>query len=279
MIMFWQAPAYLPYVQPDITSDAIVAAEAALGVTLPKAYLDLLREQNGGYTRLTLPNSCQSQLWGIGPHYPDIVTGRGWVDIDESEQPRDGHLLVPFDGDGHWYLCLDYRDTGPNGEPRVAHIDVECECEEFVATDFSAFLGLLSCEYSSPTWGIVGASMDEVAAALGRVLNVEFGETVEFSEPSDYDFGYPIRRCNLTPEKVSDWVWISPNRVPRGFVRQDDPRYLELVGRLPGYTQRMPMNPDVETILECTEALKEYVDAACKRARLPTIPIHGLRAD
>jgi hypothetical protein len=28
-------------------------------------------------------------------------------------------LLIPFNGDGHWDLCLDYRCIGPDADPAV----------------------------------------------------------------------------------------------------------------------------------------------------------------
>ena len=34
--------------------------------------------------------------------------------------------LVPFCGDGHYHYCFDYRKHGPEGEPAVTYIDVEC---------------------------------------------------------------------------------------------------------------------------------------------------------
>ena len=42
--------------------------------------------------------------------------------------------LVPFSGDGHWYLCLDYRASE---QPAVAYIDVECDEQSIIAQDFA----------------------------------------------------------------------------------------------------------------------------------------------
>lgn len=43
-------------------------------------------------------------------------------------------------------LCLDYRDCGPTGEPRVVHIDQELDYKvTLVAPDFESFIrGLVS---------------------------------------------------------------------------------------------------------------------------------------
>jgi hypothetical protein len=93
----WQVPAYLPYLQPPLTDAAVAAAEAEIGYRLPDAYLDLLRRQNGGYIRYSLPESVHSVICGIGPYYPSL-TEFDWVDCQEQVSfPLSG--LVPFDGE------------------------------------------------------------------------------------------------------------------------------------------------------------------------------------
>lgn len=47
----WSVPAYLPYLQPPLTDEAVASAEKELGLQLPIEYLNLLRKQNGGYIR------------------------------------------------------------------------------------------------------------------------------------------------------------------------------------------------------------------------------------
>ncbi len=69
----WQVPAYLPYLQPELTDDAIAAAEKAIGYTLPAEYLELLRIQNGGYIRLSLPEMVHDSIAGIGPYFPSLT--------------------------------------------------------------------------------------------------------------------------------------------------------------------------------------------------------------
>jgi hypothetical protein len=103
----WRVPAYLPYLQPPLTDEAVAAAEKAIGFELPAEYLHLLRKQNGGYIRYSLPENVHNTIAGIGPHFPSL-TEFDWDQCQESVSfPLRG--LVPFDGDGHWHLCLDYR--------------------------------------------------------------------------------------------------------------------------------------------------------------------------
>lgn len=39
----WRVPAYLPYLQPPLTEQALSRAEAEIGFKLPKEYIELLR--------------------------------------------------------------------------------------------------------------------------------------------------------------------------------------------------------------------------------------------
>lgn len=266
MASVWSVPAYLPYVHPPLTPDAIAAAERALGVSLPRSFLDLLREQNGGYLRCTLPNSVHSLLWGIGERYPNIVDQRHWLDLDEAEQPPGAELLVAFDGDGHWYLCLDYRHVGPHGEPSVSFIDVEIGRESAVAPDFASFCAMWVEEFVNPTWGLINITIDQAATALERALGVRFGQA------SDFDHGYPLRRAQLSPGKISS-LWLCPNRVPRGFKRRRDRCAPGVVALFGGEALQLPTHADVTTILACSSEIAKHVESSCHQANLQTVRI------
>src|SRR4051812_21428575 len=103
----WRVPAYLPFLQPPLTDAAVAAAEEKIGHKLPSVYIELLRKQNGGYIRYALPEGVHHLIAGIGPNFPSLTE----FDLSEHQAevtfPLEG--LVPFDGDGHWYFCLDYR--------------------------------------------------------------------------------------------------------------------------------------------------------------------------
>ncbi|MFO0936321.1 MAG: SMI1/KNR4 family protein [Gemmataceae bacterium] len=135
----WRVPAYLPYLQPPPSVDVIALAEKEIGYRLPEEYLDLIRKQNGGYIRYKLPESPHDTIAGIGPYFPSL-TRFDWKEIQ-------GHVsyclegLVPFDGDGHWYLCLDYRNNAEM--PRITFVDIECDKESNVADSFVDYLDRL----------------------------------------------------------------------------------------------------------------------------------------
>src|SRR5688500_6730211 len=98
----------------------IAAAERKIGYELPADYLNLLRTQNGGYIRFEIPESLGDTIAGIGPYFPSITD----FDLEEAQEYVSYPLigLVPFDGDGHWYYCLDYRENAT--VPAVSYIDV-----------------------------------------------------------------------------------------------------------------------------------------------------------
>jgi SMI1-KNR4 cell-wall len=131
----WQVPAYLPYRQPKLTAEALAMAEKRIGYKLPTAYIDLLQVQNGGYIRFTGLNGLNRVMYGIGPYFPNIE--------DNDWSPYDGDLtielegLAPFDGDGHWHLCLDYRKS--KDHPQVTYIDTETDQEESIAASFGEY--------------------------------------------------------------------------------------------------------------------------------------------
>ncbi|MCE9574921.1 MAG: SMI1/KNR4 family protein [Deltaproteobacteria bacterium] len=60
--------------------------------------------------------------------------------------PEIGVYFADCPSAGHDMLCLDYRDCGPTGEPRVVHIDQELDYKvTLVAPDFESFIrGLVS---------------------------------------------------------------------------------------------------------------------------------------
>jgi hypothetical protein len=258
----WQVPAYLPYLQPPLTEDAVAETEQALGIRLPEEYLSLLREQNGGYVRLTLPDSLHSMIWGIGSSFPSITQECWALDPTNADAgrwaPRASECLIPFDGDGHWHLCFDYRGVS---SPSVCFVDVATGEDSQVAPSFADFLARLRPE-PDPNRLLLAqpASIDEAADALRPHLKAPF-------EPADSDaHGYPMRRCALGHAKDPQWAWLSPNEVPRGFVRRTDPHYAELSNLLPGTGLLLPDHPDAKVIVKCTEGITQLVFEACRRA-------------
>jgi hypothetical protein len=259
----WQVPAYLPYLQLPLTDAAVVSAQQEIGYKLPTEYLNLLRKQNGGYIRYSLPEMIHDSIAGIGPHFPSL-TGFDWDEIQEDVGfPLRG--LVPLDGDGHWHLCLDYRR---NIEiPSVTYVDVECDRESPIAASFADYLAKLRIdvgeEYVLEGVSEIEKVTFELSAALGN----------PFEPPDTLAHGYPTYRARLGTTANPQWVWISPNTVPRGFVRPNDRRYVELKDLMPGYARRFPEAPADACILSATDSVRTTVIAACGRLRMTMRPL------
>ena len=131
------------------------AAEQGLGVRLPTEYIDLLRIQNGGYTRgfdfpMSAPTSWAPdciplfELSGIGS--ADDPSGHNIYNRDYMTREwglPDNQILLA--GDGHWWITLDYR-RGP--VPSVSWIDVEVHQDVIAARTFAEFIAGLRAQAS-----------------------------------------------------------------------------------------------------------------------------------
>jgi hypothetical protein len=259
----WQVPVYLPYLQPALTGDAVRSAEEQLGYVLPKEYLNLLRKQNGGYIRYCLQENVHSRIAGIGPYFPSLTA----LDWEESQEQVSYplHGLVPFDGDGHWYLCLDYRTN--LRFPAITLADLECDEETHVADSFAAYLALLRVCVEDEYVVEAVSDIERVKADLSRMLGVPF------DPPDTGAHGYLTERARFGAEGNPQWLWISPNTVPRGFVRENDRRYAELKDLMPGLAERFPELPAGSYILNATDGVRAKVLEACNKTGLFVRPL------
>jgi len=212
----WSAPAYLPYVQPALTEQAIAAAERQLQVRFPVTYIALLRQQNGGYLRGT--HGVSECLRGIGPQFPSMTRDESWWRPKRARPgvwvPEHSERLIPFDGDGHWDMCFDYRKSGPAGEPAVTYVSCESENEEPVASTFEDYLALLDDSLASDI-RIYG---DVTASSVAERMAAKFGAP----EPSVDSFSHGYGQWRVQLPGQAQWIWCGPNLVPAGFDRQGD---------------------------------------------------------
>ncbi|ERG69327.1 SMI1/KNR4 family protein [Segniliparus rugosus] len=154
----WRAPPAPAYAQPPLTDESLEAVGRQLGVRLPESLVELLRFQNGGLLQVEFSkerghNVTHYVIRGVGPNDPRIEKQAWWHENpDFSPRPMQAEWLIPFDGGGHWDLCLDYRrsPTDPTGLrtcPATVVVDSECgpheSCESFVAASFDDYLDQL----------------------------------------------------------------------------------------------------------------------------------------
>jgi hypothetical protein len=230
MNKIWQSPKYMPYVQPALTNEALAEAEKQIGYKLPVEYIELLKIQNGGYIRYSIEDTVHFVIKGIGPYYPSIL-GHDWSDFDDWELSFELNGLVPFDGDGHWYICFDYRNQ--QLEPEITYIDTESDEEIHIAKSFKEYLTLLVIDENDEHVIETNLNIDAAVKQISAIA------TIDFEAPDAWAHGYAVYRSKYKDK----WVWISPNKVPSGFIRIDDERYDELKSQMETSDLRFPEIP------------------------------------
>ncbi len=143
---FWEPPGAETFA--PLTPEDVERAEAVLGVRLPRAYVELLEVQNGGFVAhefdafpTDTPNSwAEDHVWfrtlaGIGPsaHHASLTADPAAWRLPPG--------VVPFSGDGHYAITLDYR--GARTEPLVAWLDTEAGQDLALAPDLLTFVEAL----------------------------------------------------------------------------------------------------------------------------------------
>lgn len=181
-----------------LTDKAVEDAEEKLKVKLPESYINLLKEQNGGYINYNSFPSSVPTSWAEDHIHIDHILGVGEEDgilqseylIKEWGLPTN---IVLFSGEGHSWVAFDYRNT--KKEPPIIYIDSDSEQVIELAPNFETFLNGLYVEeekeeeledaYIEPV--VTHLTLDEVDTALStsneqeviRALNFLYENTKE----------------------------------------------------------------------------------------------------
>ncbi len=152
---FWEDSEYArkEFVDVPLTDEVLAAVERELGYKLPQDYVALSRHQNGGYPKRMHHQATKSTsrednhvaingFFSIGFDKNCSLCGpfgsRFW--IEEWGYPDIGYFADCPSG-GHDMLCLDYRECGRDGEPRVVHVDEQSDYKiTHVSDNFAAFV-------------------------------------------------------------------------------------------------------------------------------------------
>lgn len=235
---FWKKPIYLPAVQADL-SDAMVAEfEQKTAYRLPEKLIELLKIQNGGYVERVYFEYYIRQIWGIGKKYACLLH---LTDLDPDELPEldfslDG--LIAFDGDGHFYHCLDYRKNPDN--PQISFIDIECNDDRVIAENFDDFLADLWVDTEN-IWVIQSdKSLHEVVEVLSQKLSSSFEQSDEFAYGYDY---FSTRYLN------EHLIFASANQVPYAFAREGERNFEQLKNYVGKTALQYPQLDENTTIL------------------------------
>lgn len=129
-----------------LTEKIVKKAEEQFKVKFPNSYLEVLKEQNGGYIIYNAHPSPVPTVWGESfitiDHIKGIGNGDGILENDyfikEWNMPEG---LILFSGDGHTWIAFDYRNSAY--EPPIVYVDNESEQIVQVADGFQEFLNHL----------------------------------------------------------------------------------------------------------------------------------------
>jgi hypothetical protein len=240
----WRVPRYLPYVQPTLTDETIREAEKQIGQNLPKEYVELLKIQNGGYIRFTIPDTPHSQIYGIGPYFPSI-TQFEWLKEYEGTVSYKLDGLFPFDGDGHWNICLDYRKN--KFDPEITYIDTESDYEKNIAKTFQEYLNILVLDADGEFFIETDLQIEEVVDLISKTAKINF------EKPDYFAHGYPIYRSKYK----DSWVWVSPNKAPSAFIREGEDRYEEMKSLMNTTALRFPELSETNLLISVSDQHKQ----------------------
>lgn len=148
---FWNDVDYAfeSYIGKPVTDKDIKAAEAELGYTLPAAYIELLKNHNGGVVKkncfINDDDDCVyvTGIYGIDRDKKYSLLGEMGNEfwISKVKYPPIGVVVADTISGGHDMIFLDYRDCGPSGEPKVVRVDQEGDYSITLLVDnFSDFI-------------------------------------------------------------------------------------------------------------------------------------------
>jgi len=153
---FWAESEYAAetYVERAPDSGVVAELESLLGYKIPLAYVELCKTQNGGSPNNTCYRTQIPIFWS--DDYAELVgifaigktadSSLGGIDgskfwMEEWGYPDIGIYFADTPTAGHDMFCLDYRECGPTGEPKVVHVHQEDNYKTTIIADsFEAFI-------------------------------------------------------------------------------------------------------------------------------------------
>ena len=154
-----------------LNDNVIKEAEELLNAELPEAYIDIIKEQNGGYIKFNaIPYPPNLNIEGNTIDIDHIMgIGKDTGILDSSELIQEWGLpenVVLFSGDGHSWFAFDYRNDKKN--PPIIWIDTESNLILTIATSFKHFLNQLYTEevVEFDPDGTVQASKESLLTAI-----------------------------------------------------------------------------------------------------------------
>ncbi|MDP9504911.1 SMI1/KNR4 family protein [Pseudomonas protegens] len=205
---FWDRATHCKINQAPASAAMIAELQAELGYRLPPSYVAFMNRYNGGRPHLCCCPTEQGTSWAedhcaidsflsIGRDAAYSLGGSlgSRFKIEKWGYPDLGVYICNCPSAGHDMVALDYRECGPEGEPRVVHVDQERDYAVTVlAPDFESFIrALVSPEVYDTSEQDYLDDLDKVTSAPFSALLEELLE--QFHEVPD--LGPLIRQIAL----------------------------------------------------------------------------------
>ncbi|RXU65327.1 SMI1/KNR4 family protein [Pseudomonas protegens] len=247
---FWDHDSSRKINQPPASAALIAELQAQLGYRLPPSYVAFMQRYNGGCPHLCCCPTEQGTSWAEDHCAIDSFLSIGRDSryslggdlgsrfmIEEWGYPDLGVYICNCPSAGHDMIALDYRECGPEGEPRVVHVDQEGDYEVTVlAPNFEAFVRSLV------SWEVYDTSEQDYLDDLDTVASAPFSPLLqELLEhcPDVPDLGPLIRQIAL--RIVQDKRYFALHADPLSYLLYDLQFWL--------YQNRYPV-PSQEAYLE-----------------------------
>lgn len=127
-----------------ITQEKIDSVESKYNIKLPTGYINFLKTQNGGYINYNTIPEWEDKIT------LDFISGIQGSEYDTLEKSdyyiKEWNLpqkLLLLSGDGHWWVCLDYRKMNERGEPKISYLDSEYKIDTVISDSFKDFIDKL----------------------------------------------------------------------------------------------------------------------------------------
>jgi hypothetical protein len=213
---------------PAATTAQIEQAEKRLGVRLPRAYVELLKRQNGGYTRYGgVKNPATGRVWiyALNEGLLSLEEMRTLADIAEDVDFGDtpdwtkflknaGKWIVLSRHGTDWFLCFDY--TARDG-PAVVSLDTrDAPRERFRMESFEAFNAQLVYDGAAAGPGHHYAIDAPLADETALVKAFERSFSLELTSGPDPYSWFDIDKSWTPPRSTRPFFQLQPNRDRRG---------------------------------------------------------------
>lgn len=233
---FWESSEYADkeYVDEFVSEQLITKVESTLGYKLPQAYIQLMKNQNGGIPANTCFPTNERTSWaedhvaisgimGIGFEKTYSICGGlgSQFMIDECEYPNDGIYICTCPSAGHDMILLDYSKCGTEGEPEVVHVDQEHDYKKtFLANNFSEFIkGLVNeSEYDN--------SEEELKETLETFKNGRFSDILQQYFKADKSINFDKVLRSLFEELTNEKGYFALHADPLSYLAYDIQFYL-----------------------------------------------------